>query len=299
MRVVDIIKRPQLLFLTFGHREWFNWMSDEEYLKIAFWARMGKWPNIEQPQTFNEKLQWLKLYDRNPFYTKLVDKFEVKNIVSKKIGSNYIIPTIGVWDSVDEIDFDSLPNQFVLKCTHDSGGLVICKDKSKLNINSVKKKLATCLKHSYYWGMREWPYKDVKPRVIAEQYMEDEMGELRDYKFFCFGGKVKMFKIDFDRFIEHHANYYDVNLQLLPFGEVAFPPKPEVTLSFPSQINEMFQLAEKLSKDIPFLRVDFYQVNSQVYFGELTFFPATGMGKWTDDKWDLELGSWLKLPKNS
>ena len=197
--IKEIIKRPQLIFLTLGHREWFNWMSDEQYLKIAFWARMGKWPNIDNPKSFSEKLQWIKLHDRNPLYTKLVDKYEVKPIVAKKIGDEYIIPTIGVWDSVEDIDFDSLPNQFVLKCTHDSGGLVICKDKSKLDRNAAKKKLATCLKHSFYWGMREWPYKDVKPRVIAEQYMEDETGELRDYKFFCFDGEVKALFIASDQ----------------------------------------------------------------------------------------------------
>lgn len=151
-KITEFVKNPTLLFLTLGHREWFNWISDGLYLNIAFWVRMGKWPNIEHPQTFSEKLQWMKLHDRNPLYTKLVDKYEVKPIVAEKIGSKYIIPTIGVWESADDIDFDSLPDQFVLKCTHDSGGLVICKNKSKLNKDAARRKLTACLKHSFYWG---------------------------------------------------------------------------------------------------------------------------------------------------
>lgn len=184
-KIKRILRNPFLLFLTLGHREWFNWVSDETYLKIAYWARMHKKLNLENPQTFNEKLQWIKLYDRNSLYTQLVDKYAVKSIISEKIGCEYIIPTLGVWDKFDDIDFDILPNCFVLKCTHDSGGLVICKDKSKLDIRKTRAKINACLKHSFYWGMREWPYKEVKPRIIAEEYMEDSItNELRDYKFF-------------------------------------------------------------------------------------------------------------------
>ena len=292
----ELIKRPQLLFLTMGHREWFNWMSDEQYLKIAFWARMGKRPNIEHPQTFSEKLQWMKLYDRNPQYTKLVDKYEVKSRVAEIIGAEYIIPTIGVWDSVDQIDFNTLPNQFVLKCTHDSGGLVICKDKSKLNIDSAKKKLAACLKHSYYWGMREWPYKNVKPRVIAEQYMEDETGELRDYKFFCFDGVVKALFIASDRTkkVETKFDFFDENFKHLPFTNGH--PNADVLPSKPVCFEEMKMLAAKLSKGIPQVRVDFYEIRSRVYFGEMTFFHWSGMTPFVPEEWDYKFGSWIKLP---
>lgn len=294
--IKDIIKRPQLLFLTLGHREWFNWMSDEQYLKIAFWARMGKWPNIEHPQTFSEKLQWMKLHDRNPLYTKLVDKYEVKPLVAEKIGKEYIIPTIGVWDCVNEIDFDSLPNQFVLKCTHDSGGLVICKDKSKLNKEMAKKKLAACLKHSFYWGMREWPYKDVKPRVIAEQYMEDETGELRDYKFFCFNGEVKALFIASDRTkdVETKFDFFDENFNLLPFTNGH--PNADTPPTKPVCFEEMKKLAAILSKGIPQVRVDFYEIRGKVYFGEMTFFHWSGMTPFVPEEWDYKFGSWIKLP---
>ena len=434
------MKNPALLFLTFGHREWFNWLSDERYLKIAYWARMHKKLNLDNPQTFSEKLQWLKLYNRQPIYTKLVDKYEVKPIVANVIGEEYIIPTLGVWDKFEEIDFEKLPNRFVLKCTHDSGGLIVVKDKSKLNIKKARKKINKCLAHSFYWGMREWPYKNVKPRIIAEQFMEDDgcpgdladykffcfdgepkycqvirnrstketidiydmdwqlmsfvglnpvaqngltpvvrpehldkmieicralskgmpfgrvdlyvingkeyfgeitffpmsgfgsfrpdeynvllgkmlelpgqrMGgviveyadtitvrmitpELKDYKFFCFNGKVKCFKIDFGRFTDHHANYYTPEGELLPFGEIQYPPIPEHREIIPSNLQEMISKAELLSTNHPFVRVDFYNVKGKIYFGEMTFFPATGMGKFTDESWDERLGSWINL----
>ena len=297
--IKDIIKRPQLIFLTLGHREWFNWMSDEQYLKIAFWARMGKWPNIEHPQTFSEKLQWMKLHDRNPLYTKLVDKYEVKPLVAEKIGKEYIIPTIGVWDCVNEIDFDSLPNQFVLKCTHDSGGLVICKDKSKLDIDVARKKLATCLKHSFYWGMREWPYKDVKPRVIAEQYMEDETGELRDYKFFCFDGEVKALFIASDRTkdVETKFDFFDENFNHLPFTNGH--PYADVPPSKPVCFEEMKRLASVLSKGIPQVRVDFYEIRGKVYFGEMTFSHWSGMTPFVPEEWDYKFGDWINLSEKN
>lgn len=296
-KIISILKNPALLFLTFGHREWFNWLSDERYLKIAYWARMHKKLNLDNPQTFSEKLQWLKLYNRQPIYTKLVDKYEVKPIVANVIGEEYIIPTLGVWDKFEDIDFEKLPNRFVLKCTHDSGGLIVVKDKSKLNIKKARKKINKCLAHSFYWGMREWPYKNVKPRIIAEQLLVDDNlpEDLRDYKFFCFNGKVKCFKIDFGRFTEHHANYYSPEGELLPFGELRFPPIPEHVEIIPSNLQEMISKAELLSTNHPFVRVDFYNVNDNIYFGEMTFFPATGMGKFTDESWDERLGSWINL----
>lgn len=292
-----LLNKPRLL-LAGAWRRVGKAVPDEPYLMVMFRILMGKKLDLKDPKTFSEKLQWLKLYDRRPEYVKMVDKYAAKEYVAGIIGEEYIIPTLGVWDKPEDIDWNSLPDQFVLKCTHDSGGLVICKDKSKLDKVAAIKKLNHGLKQDYFKVWREWPYKNVPKRIIAEKFIspEPKKNDLPDYKFFCFGGQVKMFKIDFDRFIEHHANYYDINLQLLPFGEATYPPKPEKQLMFPSQIKEMFQLAEKLSKDIPFLRVDFYQVNSNIYFGELTFFPATGMGKWTDEKWDIMLGEWITLP---
>lgn len=274
-------------------------IPDRLFLELLFPLRTGYKLDLNNPKTFNEKLQWLKLYNRMPEYTKMVDKAEVKNYVADIIGKEYIIPTLAVYDSVEDIDFDALPDQFVLKCTHDSGGIVICKDKSKINQKATIKKLLKCLNRNYYYLNREWPYKNVSSRIIAEQYMEDDVSTslgLNDYKIFCFNGKVRFFKIDFGRFIEHHANYYDTNLQLLPFGEASCPPIPNVCFQIPSNIYEMFSLAERLSFGIPFVRVDFYDVNGHIYFGEITFFPASGMGNFIPNEWDRKLGNMILLP---
>ena len=299
MHIKELLKNPYGIFNFLAVKGLVDWLPDKPYLKLRFRASMGKKLNLKNPQTFNEKLQWLKLYDRKPIYTTMVDKYEVKKYVAEKLGEEYIIPTLGVWDNFDDIDFDKLPDQFVLKCTHDSGGLVICKDKSKLDKCKAKLKIEKSLKHDYFkWG-REWPYKDVKPRIIAEEYMEDNtLHELRDYKFFCFGGQVACYKVDFDRFIEHHANYFDRDGYLLEFGEVVCPPVYDRQIELPKTLPKMIEFAEKLSNEIPFLRADFYDVNGQVYFGELTFFPASGMGEFVPQEWDLKLGEWIHIPQN-
>ena len=274
-----------------------QWLSDEMYLKLIYRLIFGRKLDLENPKTFNEKLQWLKLHNRKPEYTLMVDKLEVKKYIAEQIGEEYVIPTLGVWDSFDDIDFDSLPNQFVLKCTHDSGGLVICRDKNKLDISKAREKINKALTRRFFFFGREWPYKDVKPRIIAEKYMVDEkVDELRDYKFFCFGGVCKCLKVDFDRFIEHHANYYDSNGNLLELGEKICPPNKDKTIILPNNKAKMMQFAEKLSKDIPFLRADFYDVNGKIYFGELTFYPASGWGEFIDEELDYTLGDWIKLP---
>lgn len=273
-------------------------LPDKAYLKIMFRIYQDKKLNLKNPKTFNEKLQWIKLYDRKSKYSEMVDKYEAKKYVKKIIGEQYIIPTIGVWNSFDEIDFDSLPDQFVLKCTHDSGGLVICKDKNAFDKKAAKEKIKRCMKREYYYSGREWPYLGVKHKIIAEPYIMDSTGELNDYKFFCFNGKVKCLKVDFGRYVEHHANYYDDNMHLLPFGEAALPPIPEQHIEKPAEFEEMKRIAEVLSKDHLFLRVDLYDVDGKLYFGELTFFPASGVGVIAPKEWDLKLGSWMNLPYN-
>lgn len=213
------------LFLHLAVRGSLKKMKDENYLKLIYKAIMGKKLNLDNPKTFNEKLNWLKLYDRNPIYTKMVDKYEAKKYAANVIGEKYIIPTLGIYDGFDDIDFNKLPNQFVMKCTHDSGGLIICKDKSRLDIKISKKKINKFLKRKYFYLWREWPYKNVKPRIIIEDFMIDnKTNELRDYKFFCFNGKVKFFKIDFNRDTNHQANYYDRDGNLEHFGEFTFYP---------------------------------------------------------------------------
>ena len=273
-----------------------NLFNDKTYLKIRYYATFKKNLNLQNPQTFNEKLQWLKLNDRKDIYTKMVDKYEAKSYVSKIIGNKYIIPTLGIYNNFDEIDFNKLPNQFVIKCTHDSGGLVIVTDKSKLDIEKSKKKINKSLKRNYYYLGREWPYKNVKPRIIIEKYMKDNsINDLMDYKFFCFNGKCKFFKIDFNRLTKHQANYYDTKGNILPFGEEICPPDFAKKLELPVNLKKMINLAEKLSQNITFLRVDFYEINGNIYFGELTFYPASGFGKFQPEEWDLKLGNLIDL----
>lgn len=292
------IKNPALLLLTLGHREYFNWVSDKSYLKIAFWARMHKKLDLEHPKSFSEKLQWLKLYDRNPRYTQLCDKYEVKAIVGDIIGHEYLIPTLGVWEKFEDIDFSKLPERFVLKCTHDSGGVIVCKDKSKLNYKKVHRKINACLRHNFFWGMREWPYKDIKPRIIAEQYMEDNAsGELRDYKFFCFDGKVKALFIASDRMTqgeETKFDFFDADYNHLPFRNGH--PNASVLPNKPLNFDKMKELAAQLSAGYPQVRVDLYEVNGKVYFGELTFFHWSGMTPFEPEDWDYKFGEWLTLP---
>ncbi|MBR3319635.1 glycosyl transferase [Candidatus Saccharibacteria bacterium] len=273
-------------------------IPDKIYLKLLYKKRLGKKLNLKEVKTFNEKLQWLKLYDRRPIYSTMVDKYEVKKYVADAIGDKYIIPTIGVYEKFEDIDFDSLPNQFVIKCTHDSGGLVICKNKNKLDTEEVKEKINKSLAVNYYYHAREWPYKNVKPRILIEQYMLDKKtDELRDYKFFCFDGKVKFFKIDFNRFRKHQANYYSTDGKLLKFGEEVCPPDYNKKLEMPKQLKEMITIAEKLSRNIPFVRVDLYEINGKVYFGELTFFPASGFGRFVPEEWDEKIGRLIRIKK--
>lgn len=271
-------------------------LPDKIYLSLKFKYKMGHFLNLENPQTFNEKLQWLKLYNRKPEYTTMVDKHEVKKYVADIIGEEYIIPTLGVWNQFDDIDFDKLPNQFVLKCTHDSGGLVICKDKNNLNLEAAKQKIEKSLKRNYYWSGREWPYKDVKPRIIAEEYMIDESGyELKDYKFFCFNGEPKMMFIATDRGSDTKFDFYDMEFNHLPFTNGH--PNANKKIKKPKNYSSMLALAAKLSFGIPHVRVDFYNINGKIYFGELTFFHWSGLVPFEPEEWDYKLGSWLELPR--
>ena len=277
----------------------YNHMNDSEYLKKIFVVRCGYELDLTSPRSYNEKLQWLKLHDRNPEYSKMVNKYEVKEYVADKIGENYIIPTLGVWDNFDDIDFNSLPDQFVLKCTHDSGGLVICKDKSTLNKTRAKKKINKSLKRDYYLTGREWPYKNVKPRIIAEEYMEDEKtAELRDYKFFCFDGEVKALFIATERQKpgeEVKFDFFDENFNHLPIRQGH--PNAKVPPKKPEKFEEMKVLAAKLSEGIPHVRVDFYEVNGKIYFGEMTFFHFSGMMPFEPREWDNVFGGWVNISK--
>lgn len=274
-------------------------IPDAVYIRLKYRKIFGKWPDLKNPKTFNEKLNWLKLYDRNPIYTTMVDKYEAKRYVADLIGEEYIIPTLGVWDRAEDIDFDGLPQKFVLKATHDSGRVLICKDKSKFDRSMAVKEMNESLKRNFYAVTREWPYRNVKPRIIAEQLLEQadnkEFEDINDYKFFCFNGRVEFMKVDFNRHIDHHANYYDRNFNLLNFGEADFPPVADKIISRPVNFEKMIELVEKISNNLRFVRVDLYEVDGHVYFGEITFYPASGTGQFTPQSADVMIGDFLEI----
>ena len=273
-----------------------HFIPDKLYIKLRYFRRLHKCPNLKQPQTFNEKLQWLKLYNRNPLYTTLADKYGVKKYIADKIGEEYLIPTLGVWDKFDDIDFNSLPNEFVLKCTHDSGGLVICKDKSKLDIESARRKISKSLKANYFWQGREWPYKNVKPHIIAEKFMKDrDFDNLNVFKIFNFNGEPKIIQtIQNDKMPNETIDYFDTDWNLLDLRQNY--PNSKNPLPRPETLNEMLELARILAKDTaPFIRTDFYEINGKVYFSEFTFYSDSGFAKFTPEEWDLKLGNWIIL----
>jgi hypothetical protein len=271
-------------------------LSDKCALKLIYKSVFGEKLDLQNPQTFNEKLQWLKLYNRRPEYTQMVDKYKAKEYVASIIGEEYIIPTLGVWDKFEDIDFDALPNQFVLKCTHGSGDVVICKDKGTFDFATARKKLTKSLKTNYYRISREWPYKNVPRKIIAEQYMEDEDGGLKDYKVYCFNGEARILMIASDRFSQKQTkfDYFDCNYNWLDleWGN----PRSTTPPTKPSQFETIMSLAEKISHALIHARIDFYIVGNKIYFGEITFFDGGGFSVFTSREWDKRMGEYLQLP---
>lgn len=305
IKILNVVKKflinPKVRFGYFSKIGLYNKMSDKKYLQKKYELVTGKKLDLDNPQTFNEKLQWLKLYDRKEIYTTMVDKHAVKAYVASIIGEEYIIPTLGVYEKFDDINFEELPSQFVIKCTHDSGGLVIVRDKSKMDILKIKKKINKFLKRKYFYIHREWPYKNVEPKIIIEKYMEDHnFKSLRDYKFFCFNGEPKIMYTS--EGLENHEtarmSFYDMD-----YNEMDLKRKDyklfDKKLSKPKNFEQMKEFAKKLSKDIPHLRVDFYEIDGKLYFGELTFTTCAGYLPFEKEDWNLELGSWIKLPEKS
>lgn len=297
MKLVTFVKKVENhIFNDIRNLGVFNCISDEKYIRMCWRRHYKKKLNLDKPVTYNEKLQWLKLNHRVPEYTTMVDKADVKEYVANLIGEEYIIPTLGVWDNFDKINFDILPDKFVLKCTHDSGGLVICKDKKNFDITAAKKKINKCLKRNYYLYSREWPYKNVKPRIIAEEYMVDETGtELKDYKIFCFNGEPKYIQVDYGRFTEHKRNVYTLDWEYIDMS-IKFPTDSKVQISKPYNLEKMIELSKILSDNIPQVRVDFYSINEKIFFGELTFYHGSGYEKFTPKEWDYKFGDLIKLP---
>ena len=296
-KLIRVLKNPLWLIVFFNNRG-IHLFNDRDYVKLLYRLTFGKKLNLDNPKTFNEKMQWLKIYDRKSQYSMMVDKYEAKKYVASIIGEKYIIPTYGIYNSFDEINFDSLPDEFVIKCTHDSGGLIIVRNKNQFDKNKARKKINKCLKRNFYWIEREWPYKNVKPRIIIEKYMEDKnSNDMRDYKFFCFNGEPKLMYLS--EGLENHStariSFYDMNFNVTDCKRRDYELL-DYTPSIPNTFEKMKKFATILSKDIPHLRVDFYEINGKLYFGELTFFTCGGYVPFEDEKWDKQLGDYIKLP---
>jgi len=272
--------------------------DSECYLRLYFYLSGGYRLNLKAPRTFNEKLNWLKLHYHNPILTRLADKYEVKEYVAQRIGGQYIVPCLGVWDSAKQIDFDSLPRQFVLKCTHDSGGVFICTDKERFDRERIVGKIERKMRKNYFPALREWVYKNIQPRVLADRFLAD--GNVAasvnlDYKFWCFGGVPRYMYITIkDR--EVFENFYDMDFNPVAVNHGFKRFQPEFRK--PESFDMMREMAARLSEGLPFVRVDFFEVGGQPYFGEFTFYDWGGLRPFAEYSQDLELGALLKLPDN-
>lgn len=296
--IIGCFKNPRLFvyILLIKLSNYFH--NDEAYLRILFYFKMGYRLNLANPKTFCEKLQWLKLYNRVPEYTTMVDKVEVKKWVTNKIGSKYVIPTLGVYKNVDEVDFTQLPNQFVLKCNHNSRvGMCICKDKTQLDIYKVRKELKKGLKENHFMKTREWPYKNVKRKILAEKYMEEDgCTSLHDYKVMCFNGKARLIELHRGRFTDCHTQeFYDCNWNKTNISQSGSGSISNEIIPPPTFLKELLELSEKLAKGIPHVRVDWYYVNNQLYFGEMTFFDGAGFDPMDKKEDELMIGSWIDI----
>lgn len=294
-----ILKNPYRIFASLASKGKLIWMKDSLAIKLIYRGEMNRPLNLKNPETFNEKLQWLKLYDRNPIYTELVDKHAVRKYIKEWIGEEYLIPEINVWDRLEDVDFELLPNEFVMKCTHDSGSAFVCRDKRYIDKNAIINKLAVRMVRSQYWSGMEWPYKNVKPRIIAEQFMSDgSLMGLRDYKFYCFNGEAQFLYIS--EGLENHEtafiSFFDLQGKMLPFHRSdyrVFRSEPKM----PSKFSEMITIVDKCAKKIgaTFVRVDLYQINNKIYFSEFTFTPVGGYMKFVPEMYDKKIGDLLRL----
>ena len=266
------------------------------YVKAAYFMSFNRKLNLNRPVSFTEKLQWMKIYDKNPQYTSIADKWKVKTYIEEKVGKQFVVDSLGCWKKPQEINLNEMPSTFVIKCTHDCGSMVVF-DQFVDNWEEVTSKEMSCLKKNYYYKTREWCYKNIKPQIMIEPYLEDKDGKLWDYKFFCFNGKVQFFKIDFDRFENHRANYYSPDGSYLDFGELNYPRDPERNVVMPDELPQMISIAEKISEGFYFIRVDMYNIDGIIKVGELTLYPGSGLLRFEPDEWDYIVGGILQLPE--
>ena len=298
-KIRTFIENPQYFITSPAAKGWLNWVPDSLYLKVLYRVIMGRKLNLKNPKEYNEKLQWLKLNDRKPEYSTMVDKYEVRGYIEDLLGDKYLIPCLGIYDSVDDIDIDALPDRFVLKCTHDSGSVEICKDKSSFDIEGARHRLSQAMKRNYYATYREWPYKYVKPRIIAEGYLEGDGGDLKDYKVMCFNGEAKIIEVHENRFVEgkvHTQTFYDREWNIVPLTQVE-----TVTVDRPGerprQLDEILRLSELIAKNMYHARIDWYIEGDKIYFGEITFFDGSGFESFSTAEMERMLGDMINLPE--
>lgn len=295
-------RRLEYIFyrVIYGTKKRLGLDYDKSYAKAMYVAWTGKHLHLHNPKRFNEKIQWIKLYYRRNIMTQLADKYAVREWIKDTIGEEYLIPLLGVYDSFDEIDFDKLPNEFVLKCNHDCDSVIIVKDKSTLDLNAARDKINYCLSRNYYYFAQEWVYKNIPPKIVIEKLLEnDSNNRLNDYKFFCFNGEPRLMYVNLRDMNTKNGsfpiNYYDMEFSLLPISQTQHP-NVNASVNKPIHFEKMKDLAKTLSQDFPFVRVDFYEVNNRVYFGEMTFYPTGGFNELHPDEWNDTLGSWITLP---
>ena len=298
-KIRTFIENPQYFITSPASKGWLNWVPDSLYLKVLYRVIMGRKLNLKNPKEYNEKLQWLKLNDRKPEYSTMVDKYEVRGYIGDLLGDKYLIPCLGIYDSVDDIDIDALPDRFVLKCTHDSGSVEICKDKSSFDIEGARHRLSQAMKRNYYATYREWPYKYVKPRIIAEGYLEGDGGDLKDYKVMCFNGEAKIIEVHENRFVEgkvHTQTFYDREWNIVPLTQIE-----TVTVDRPGerprQLDEILRLSELIAKNMYHARIDWYIEGDKIYFGEITFFDGSGFESFSTPEMERMLGDMINLPE--
>lgn len=297
--IKKLLKNPSIIIRGLNKLGLLRWISDERYIKWRYYIQHNEKLNLVQPKTYNEKLQWLKLNYHNADYVKLVDKSQVREYVANKIGKEYLIPIVGEWNNGNDIKWESLPDKFVLKCTHDSGSLVISTDKSKLNKEKAINKLNKALSYNYYYSGREWPYKYVEPKIIGEEFLEVQEGkELQDYRFFCFEGDPKFITVDtnINDKEKTRRNLYDLDWNLLD-AEITYPRDVNSNIVKPDNLEEMIKISRKLSKGIPHVRIDLYNLEGKVYFGEITFYHQSGLGIIRPKSFENKMGDWINISK--
>ena len=297
-KIKDFLDNPVYFITSPAAKGYLDFLSDEAYLKLLYRATMGRRLDLKNPKLYNEKLQWLKLNDRKDIYHKMVDKYEVRQYIADTIGKQYLIECFGVYDSVEDIDPDALPERFVLKCTHDSGSVEICKDRSSFDAEAAFQRLSQAMNRKYYSTYREWPYKGLTPRIIAEEYLEDEEGDLKDYKIMCFNGRAEVIEVHENRFVsgrEHTQTFYDRDWKRLDIVQHGLEPCTEHR-DRPECLDEMIGLSEKIAKDMYHARIDWYQLKEKIYFGEITFYDGSGFEVFSNVEDERFLGDLMKLP---